>query len=179
MLGDDFDDHIPVPEHIVESGQDIAVGSLRLRVEDAGAGEAPCMMMLYAPDEDVLFCADVVQHQMTAFLLEGRLTAWLAQLDAVSRKYGAVGTVYPGHGAPGPADALFEYQKRYLLNFRRLMADQEAARGPLTAQGKQAVLAGMNETYPGYLPVAEIPDLLEQDVEAVQKEMQAEGAGGP
>lgn len=56
------------------------------------------MLTLHAADAGILFCADVVQHNMTAFLLEGRLEEWLNQLDALEARHGMVATVYPGLG---------------------------------------------------------------------------------
>lgn len=172
VLGDDFDVNVPVPDHAVSSGDELRVGDVRWRIEDAGPGEAPCMMLLHAPEAETLFCADIVQHGMTAFLLEGRSQAWLRQVETVAGKYGAVPLVYPGHGVYGAGSALFAFQKQYLERFRGLVAQNRAGDGSVSAEGKQKVVAEMSHLYPGYQPVAAIPDLLEQDVDAVQKEMQ-------
>ena len=171
VLGDDFDEDIPVPDHPVSSGDELRVGAVEWRVEDAGPGEAPCMMMLHAPEAGTLFCADVVQHGMTAFLLEGRSEAWLRQVEAVAGRYGSVPVVYPGHGVHGAGGALFAFQREYLGRFRRLVAQNRTGGGSVSAEGKQKIVAEMGRLYPGYQPVAAIPDLLEQDVDALQKEM--------
>ncbi len=173
VLGDDFDEAIPLPNRIVATGDTLAIGNLRLQVEDAGEGEAPCMMTLFLPDEDALFCADVVQHQMTAFLIESRSAAWLEQVNRAAAQYGAAGTVYPGHGPSGSGSALFGYQKEYLETFRQLVAGQRQADGSVSESGRQIITAAMNRKYPGYLPVAVMPDLLEKDVDAIAREMQA------
>ncbi|MBC7806730.1 MAG: MBL fold metallo-hydrolase [Akkermansiaceae bacterium] len=169
VLGDDFDADIPLPGHIVAAGDTITLGDETLVCEDAGLGEATCMLMLHLPEHDTLFCADVVQHGMTAFLLEGHLEAWLEQIARVARTYGGVGTVYPGHGASGTASNLFGFQTAYLETFRRLLIANREPDGSLAEEGKRNIIAGMNHDYPGYLPVAAIPDLLEQDVDAIQK----------
>ena len=172
VLGDDFDEAIPLPDHIVRSGDELAVSGLSLHVWDAGEGEAPCMMTLFAPEEDTLFCADIIQYHMTAFLLEGRLEAWQRQLRTAQEKFGDVGTVYPGHGPSGSAADLFAWQTEYLATFRRLLEAQTSVRKPdgtLTDAGKKAVVDGMNARYPDFLPVAMIPDLLEQNIDKTAK----------
>jgi glyoxylase-like metal-dependent hydrolase (beta-lactamase superfamily II) len=130
VLSDDFNENIPIPSHVVQSGQEIIIGGIRFEVEDAGLGEASCMMMLYATEYDTLFCADVVQHNMTAFLLEGHLAAWQQQLQRVGAKYSDVRTVYPGHGTQGTARQLFDYQQEYLETFSYLVAPTKTIKAP-------------------------------------------------
>ena len=166
-LGDDFDEAIPLPTIIVQAGEELTLAGLRLHVEDAGVGEADCMMMLYLPDEDTLFCADVVQHDMTAFLLEGHLEAWLTQINGVAAKYGAVKKVYPGHGVGGTASELFSSQLSYLQTFQRLVSEQKGADGKVSSEGKKQIVEKMSRAYPGFLPVAMIPNLLEMDVDVL------------
>ena len=170
-LGNDFDEHIPLPTHLIASGQELRVGGLYFLAEDAGTGEASCMLTLYEKQEDILFCADVIQNAMTAFLLEGHSEAWLAQLEKFSAKYGAVKTVYPGHGLSGSAVDLIAYQRKYLQTFRQIISTNQSVDGALKPDGKQNIIQAMNCFYPDYLPVAMIPDLLEQDADALIKEM--------
>ena len=164
-LGDDFDPNIPAPNHIVSSGEEITVAGLRFQVEDAGLGEADCMMTLYAPEENVLFCADVIQHNMTAFLLEGHPGAWLEQIDRLYSRYGNA-TIYPGHGEAGSAVELFGFQRAYLQTFQKLVAEQRNLEGEIAPEGKTHIVAEMNRLYPNYQPVAMIPNLLEMNVDA-------------
>ena len=173
VLGNDFDENIPLPTHIVRAGENLTLAGIHFQVEDAGLGEADCMMMLYAPEDDTLFCADVIQREMTAFLLEGHLEAWLQQIDMVSTRYGQVQTVYPGHGASGTAAELFGFQRIYLQTLQQLVLQQHAAEGRISPEGKKHIVEAMNNTYPNFLPVAMIPNLLEMNVDAVSDKLQA------
>ena len=172
VLGDDFDEAIPLPNQSVQTGEKLILAGVSFQVDNAGVGEADCMMMLYAPEENVLFCADVIQHDMTAFLLEGHLEAWLEQIEAVSAKYHAVQTVYPGHGTSGTAEALFAFQRTYLQTFQRLVLERKTADGKITPEGKTHIVEEMNRAYPDFLPVAMIPNLLELDVDAIAEKTQ-------
>ena len=166
-LGEDFDENIPLPKRIVADGETLIIAGIRFEVGDAGVGEADCMMTLYAPEENTLFCADVVQHEMTAFLLEGHLEEWLHQLEVISAKYNAVPMVYPGHGASGTAAELFGFQRTYLQTFQKLIGERESAHGKISPDGRTQIVEAMNRAYPKFLPVAMIPDLLEKDVDAI------------
>ena len=172
VLGDDFDENIPLPTHIVQSGDTLTLAENRFQAEDAGLGEADCMLMLYAPEENALFCADVVQHDMTAFLLEGHLAEWLAQVENMLAKYHAVQTVYPGHGPGDTAQELFAFQRDYLRTFQQLLSGQNITNGKISPEGKAQVVEAMHRAYPDFQPVAMIPDLLEKDVDSAAAKMQ-------
>ena len=107
---------------------------------------------------------------MTAFLLEGRSTAWLQQLERLRTEYADVETVYPGHGDPGSPSALIERQIEYLTHFRRAVM-AATVDGELPPGGDQRVADAVNSRYPGYLPVAAIPDLLKMDTAPVAEEL--------
>jgi glyoxylase-like metal-dependent hydrolase (beta-lactamase superfamily II) len=125
------------------------------------------MTVLHVPTEKVLFAADIVQHRMTAFLLEGRVRAWVAQLPALRERFHDVETLYPGHGDAGPANDLIDAQIEYLEAFIRLAAEGGGAPDLVATRAA----AAMRERYPGYQPVAAIPDLLDQDAAALVKEV--------
>ena len=132
------------------------------------------MTLVHLAAARALFCADVVQDRMTAFLLEGRSGAWLDQLRRLRDAFPQVETLYPGHGEPGSPGELIARQAAYLGEFRTLVA-QELRHGALPEGSEDRIGAAMEARFPGYLPVAAIPDLLKQDIAPLAKELAACG----
>lgn len=114
VVGDDFPEHVTLPDHFLIDGETLNIAGVSIQSREWGAGEAECMTILHFPDQRSLFVADLIQHQMTAFLLEGRSGPWLTQLSKLRSAFPDVAMVYPGHGEPGPLDALVDAQARYL-----------------------------------------------------------------
>ena len=98
VVGDDFPETVSLPDVIVADGDEVRIADVDLVVCELGEGEAECMTTLYLPAQRAYFCGDVIQDRMTAFLLEGRIDAWLAQLDRLARTWVDVDQLYPGHG---------------------------------------------------------------------------------
>ena len=170
VVGDDFPAEVTLPDRLLEDGETIHAAGLELVAHEWGEGEAECMTVLHLSAAHALFCADVVQDRMTAFLLEGRSSAWLGQLRRLRSAFPDVETLYPGHGEPGAPEVLIDRQIDYLDTFRALV-EAEADDGELPEGADLRVAAAMAERYPGYEPVAAIPDLLKQDVAPVAKEL--------
>ena len=171
-MGAEFPARLTLPDQELADTQELTIGGVRFVTREMGAGEAECVTVIYLPESRALFASDVVQHGMTAYLMEGRSGAWLAQLDAVRAAFPDADTIYPGHGRPGPAADLLADQAEYLRTFRRAITDRRQAGGPgadVTAQ----VVERMQTLYPGYLPVAAIPDLLNRNVEPVANELKS------
>ncbi|MBC8121851.1 MAG: MBL fold metallo-hydrolase [Gemmatimonadaceae bacterium] len=177
VLGSDFPEAVTLPTHTLEPGQVIEIDEVGLQIYEAGAGEAASMTVLHVEGSDVLFSADLIANGMTPFLMEGRLGAWIAQLEALRTAFPHVRTIYPGHGPVGPASALIDAQLEYLNFFYGLVVEAVAEDTPLTAGKKAAIVFAMEERYPGHPPVAEIPGLLELGIEPVVRELLARSAG--
>lgn len=170
--GDNFSEGVPVPTGIVRDGESYELGGLQFVVDEIGAGEAEGLTMLYVPAVRTLFSTDLIANRMTPFLIEGRTTAWLRQLDAVEAAYGGAETIYPGHGQPGTVAALVANQREYLRYFRQLITAQlQQNRNAIPPAAKQAIINAVEARYPGYLPVAELPMLLEKNIDAVAQEL--------
>ena len=170
VVKDDFPDEVTLPDHFLQDGETIRIAGIDIVAREWGEGEAECMTILYLPAARALFTADVVQDRMTAFLLEGRSAAWLSQLERLRVAFPDAETLYPGHGEPGAPEDLIARQVAYLEHFRALVA-AEARGGALPAGADARIAVAMNARYPGYLPVAAIPDLLKMDVGPVAREM--------
>ena len=170
VVGDDFPAEVTLPDRLTADGDVVDAAGLRFALHEWGAGEAECMTVIHVPELRALFCADIVQDRMTAFLLEGRTAPWLAQLDRLQAAFPDAVTLYPGHGAPGTPAELIARQADYLDAFRSLVA-AELRDGRLADGADARVAAAMAARYPGYVPVAAIPDLLTKDVAPVAKEL--------
>jgi len=176
---DDFPSEISLPHNDLVEGQKIVIDGVHLVAHELGEGEAECMTVLHVPEEHALFCADVIQDRMTAFLVEGRLSSWIQQIAKLDSLFPDVKLYYPGHGEPGSAKELAERQAEYLSTFRNVV--DVATRGEeVTPAEEQRVIDEMETRYPGYHPVAAIPDLLRRNIAPVAKELHrryaAEGA---
>ena len=107
VVGDDFPAEVTLPDHLTSDGDTVEAAGLTLELREWGEGEAECMTLVHLPAARALFCADVVQDRMTAFLLEGRSSAWLMQLQRLSAAFPRCRDALPGarrRRRPGRAD---------------------------------------------------------------------------
>lgn len=169
-LGDDFAEPA-LPTKFVRHGEEFTVGGVTFRTHDIGAGESEAMFMFHIPAENLLFAGDLIQYEVIPFLLEGRSTLWLKQLDGVAAAYADVEKLYPGHGKSGPARQLIDWQREYLMTFRQLVGEQLKSDGSVAGEGRQSIIQAMEARYSNYDTAAAIPNLLELNVDAVAKEM--------
>lgn len=166
MVGDDFPETVPLPDRILAPAERLELDGLTIETREFGAGEAECVTVLYLPQTGDLFSADIVQNGMTAFLLEGRIDAWLGQIDSLRQEFPDMRTLHPGHGDSGAPNDLLNRQREYLSTFRRLVGE-ELTDGRLNDGAEDRITGRMEDLYPGYLPVAAIPDLLRMDIAPV------------
>lgn len=141
---------MPRPTQLVVDGEAVTLAGLTLRLSEYRGVEAPCMMVAEVAGAGAVFPADMVQHGMTPFLVEERPEAWLAALDRMEPSLPAGATLHPGHGAAGAAPVLIASQRIYLRRVLALLAD---------GLDDGAALAMLEREFPGFEPVAAIPDL--------------------
>lgn len=170
-LRDDFPSEVTLPNRTLDDGQVVEIDGLQIRAHEWGEGEAACLTLLHLPQQDILFTADLLQREMTAFLLEGHSRRWLQQLQRARQQFPNVKTAYPGHGAPGPLKELIDWQIRYLQRFRELVAAEAEADGTVPEEAKGRIAAAMEQDYPDYQPVAAMPELLTLNIEPVAREL--------
>lgn len=171
VLGNDFPSEVTLPTQIINDGDVIEIDGVVIRVYEMGAGEASSMTALYLPEPRALFSGDIIQDQMTAFLLEGRSQQWLSQLEAVRRMFPDVQTVYPGHGQFNAPDVLIDRQIEYLQRFQGLVSENMSNEGQVTEAAKSKIVDEMQLHYPSYQPVAAIPDLLIENIDPIAQEL--------
>lgn len=167
----DTPDPYPLPDHILSEGDSLTIDGIEVVVDELGTGEAPGMTMYFLPGQNQLFSGDLINYRMTSFLLEGRSSQWIEQLRTVAQTYSlSPPTVYPGHGEPGPLIDRLRWQLGYLLIHRYLVA-QHLDQGALSEADENAIAAEVRRFFPDHPPVAQIPNLLKLNLQALAQEL--------
>jgi hypothetical protein len=79
--------------------------------------------------------------------------------------------LYPGHGPAGPPSMLLNQQLEYLKTFRSLVEQHLQPSGNVSDQGRTIIKNELERIYPGFLPVATVPNMLDLNINAVAKEL--------
>ncbi len=97
------------------------LGDRRIELMHLGTGHTVDDVLVYLPEEKLLFAGDVAFHYVTPLAFEGHISGWIRVLDAIERM--DVETIVPGHGPVGDKSDMRE-MRDYLALVRR-----EARRG--------------------------------------------------
>jgi glyoxylase-like metal-dependent hydrolase (beta-lactamase superfamily II) len=177
LHGDDYADQVVLPNKILTSGEIITVDGVTYNFDDIGPGEAGDMMLIYLPEQKLLFTGDVVNNRMHPALIEGHSSDWIEQLEYIGQNYSDARIIYPGHGHPGKPKALLDEQSEYINTFRSLVEQQMQVAGNITEEGKTKIKSELQSLYPNYLHVASLPlsDILDLNIDAIAKEINQDG----
>jgi glyoxylase-like metal-dependent hydrolase (beta-lactamase superfamily II) len=118
-----------LPASVVKAGDSLIIDTLVLQIEEMTGGESRSELLIYLPKSKALFVGDLVFSGVHADIKEGHSREWLANLQAVTVKFPEIGTVYPGHGNPGPT-SLISAQVDYLTHFRNLISSRMNLKHP-------------------------------------------------
>jgi glyoxylase-like metal-dependent hydrolase (beta-lactamase superfamily II) len=91
----------------------------RLELMEMGAGHTPNDLVVYLPDDKILFGADLITNQFHAYMPDGDPDGWLSILEKLGSL--EVQAVIPGHGIPGDK-SLIGITARYIsenLNYAK------------------------------------------------------------
>lgn len=161
---------VPMPTRMVAQGETLRLAGQDWIVDQRGPCEAGGMTMLYQPDRDILFAADLVGNAVTPWLVDGHTGAWLAELSDARARYATVATCLPGHGAAAPAGVLIDGQETYLSVFRDLVRLEMQA-GALSGAARTRIVAATTARFPGHPLVAPSPDLIAMNADTVASEL--------
>ena len=153
-------DAMPRPTGLVTDGDVVRLAGLELHLSEYRDVEAPCMLVTEVAGAGAVFSADMVEHGMTPFLLEGHVEGWMAALDRMEATLPVGTTLYPGHGAAGAAPVLVAAQRAYLQRVLALLGSEP---------DDGAALAELGREFPGFEPVAAIPDLAAQNIAVLRR----------
>jgi glyoxylase-like metal-dependent hydrolase (beta-lactamase superfamily II) len=115
MIGEQWPADRPFPNRIVDSGETVELGGVRLTVTGVGPAESHCDSY-WQLDEQTIFTGDLCYSAQHAYLADGHAETWLEMLNELGRRWPASATLYPGHGTPGGMP-LLEEQVRYVRTF--------------------------------------------------------------
>ena len=174
----DFPTTLVYPDRPFRAGTTLTFGGVQFQTRGYGKGESGSATSYYLPVTRNLFTGDVLADHVTPALIEGASCGWLTDIGTLQRAYPAAWMAYPGHGAPSPAADEEAQTRAYLRYFRALVGPAVAPASPggqaVTGQEQGSIVAAMNHRYPGYPPVATLPNLLQVNVAAVAAELRTE-----
>ncbi|GCE14810.1 MBL fold metallo-hydrolase [Tengunoibacter tsumagoiensis] len=165
--GDDYPDQTYIPTHLIPSGKTVAIGGLTWRFEDLGPGEAANETVIVVDEVNILFCGDVMYHHVHSWLVEGRSSAWLAQLGTVLQHYKGIERIYPGHGRPTTLRALND-EVDYINTYQSLVRAELERSGSISPESKAGIKAQILQRYPATWPLA---SLIDYNIDGISKEL--------
>jgi glyoxylase-like metal-dependent hydrolase (beta-lactamase superfamily II) len=181
LHGDDYPDQVTIPNRIVKSGENLTIDGISYSFEDIGPGEGGDMMLIYLPEQNLLFTGDVVNNQMHPALIEGHSTEWIKQIRYIEQNYPDAKVLFPGHGQQGSPRPLLEGQLDYINTFKSLVDQQLQSTGEggaersanITDEGKTMIKSELQRLYPNYLHVALMPldTMFDLNIDAIAKEL--------
>lgn len=117
MLGFEFAN---VPDHPVTGSDTLLLGSRRVVIWHPGNAHSPGDLMLWLPDDGILFSGDVLVEDGVTMVIDGSSGELLRVLDAIEQLHPKV--IVPGHGriATDP-QALIDSTRNYITALRTAM----------------------------------------------------------
>jgi metallo-beta-lactamase class B len=98
-----------VPQKTFRSFHELLVGSRRMRLHYAGGGHTGDNIVIWLPEERILFGGCLVRSATAKHLgytKEAALTRWPATIEVLIREYRDARLIVPGHGKPGGHELL-------------------------------------------------------------------------
>ncbi|MDJ0589843.1 MAG: MBL fold metallo-hydrolase [Pleurocapsa sp. MO_226.B13] len=177
QLGLDFPDpeDIPLPNSIVEDGQELTVGGINIIAYDFPINESDTTTTYYLPEQEVMFMGDLVNGEKTPGLFEGNTGNWLNTLREIQERFPDLERVYPGHTSPNNPNQLIEAQIDYIETFRNLVSQALENDGVVDDEEKRGISNEIERLYPDYETSLLLPGLIEINIDGVAEELQAKG----
>src|SRR5262249_26555691 len=113
--------------------------------------------------EGAAFLGDLVFDGLHAYLADGGVLAWLANLERAAALCRDLPVVFPGHGRPGAPAPLLQAQRDYLL------ASAGGGRGPAPPEG--GARPGLPRRMAAFRPGAGLEFLIAMGADAVAAEL--------
>jgi glyoxylase-like metal-dependent hydrolase (beta-lactamase superfamily II) len=174
----DYPQTLTYPTETFASDAELRIAGLTLQTADFGPDESATATVYFEPSSRALIGGDLTGNHVTPALIEGNSCGWLTDLAALSGRFGAADTVYPGHGDPASAGQQISEQRDYLKHYRELVRPAVAvdsdAGTTMTDRETRYLVSELDRAYPNYPRVASLPNLQELNVAAVGRELAAE-----
>ena len=173
QLGQDFPDseEIPLPNFIVEDGQQLSIGGINIIAYDFPTNESDTTTTYYLPEEEVMFVGDLVNGEKTPGLFEGNSSNWLNTLRAIQQRFPDLERVYPGHTEPDRPNELIEAQIDYIETFQSLVRQALQDDDEVDEEEKRNISDEIARIYPDYETSLLLPGLIEINIDGVAEEL--------
>lgn len=175
-LEDDFPERVVIPDRVLVPGTRFEMGGVAVETREVQGGESLTTTVFHLPDAEILFCGDILWNRATPFLMEGDTAGMLKGITELANHYAPETVVYPGHGMPAPLSELVAKNSAYLNDIRALVTREleRAPEGELSGSARKRIAREMERRFPDELPVADIPDLMDENIRAVARELARE-----
>ncbi|MDJ0536525.1 MAG: MBL fold metallo-hydrolase [Xenococcaceae cyanobacterium MO_207.B15] len=176
QLGQDFPDseEIPIPNSIVEDGQNLTIGGVSIIAYDFPINESDTTTTYYLPEQRVMFVGDLVNGEKTPGLFEGNTSNWLNTLKAIQQRFPDLHRVYPGHTQPDNPNILIPAQIDYIQTFRNLVSQALKNDEVVDEEEKRDISNEIERRYPDYETSLLLPGLIEININGVAEELKGE-----
>jgi glyoxylase-like metal-dependent hydrolase (beta-lactamase superfamily II) len=176
QLGRDFPDseEIPLPNSIVEDGQEITIGGVNIIAYDFPTNESDTTTIYYLPEQQVMFMGDLVNGEKTPGLFEGNTRNWLNTLRKIQERFPDLQQVYPGHSSPDNSNTLIEAQIDYIETFRNLVRQALENDEIVDDEERRDISNEIEKLYPDYETSLLLPGLIDINIDGVAEELQGE-----
>lgn len=168
IFHDEWIDHWTYPNRVVVDKETVTFDGVSFRAHDLGAGGdcAAATVWVVETEPRVAFIGDLVLNGTHAYVTDGYILAWLANLERAKVLLAGTTTLYPGHGGAGGFE-LFDRQREYLLAYCAAVKDLASGRSSLDDTAKEQLAARMQD----YLPGAGLSFLIPLGADAVAAEL--------
>ncbi len=109
-----------LPNTFVDSILTLDGSRHRVQLIARGPGHTESDLVLYLPDDEILFAGDLIFNDCHPYVAHGSIKAWKNWLDFLNEL--DLKTIMPGHGALGNKE-LIDQMKNYLLDLEAAAAD--------------------------------------------------------
>jgi glyoxylase-like metal-dependent hydrolase (beta-lactamase superfamily II) len=125
----DKDTHLVAADEWLTGERELAIGGVRFQVRPVGPSHTPEDLVVYLPEEKVLFAGDLVFRNRIPYVGLADSRQWIKALDALLAFDAAV--ILPGHG-PVSTEARKDMQttRDYLVHLRAVMGQAAKAMEP-------------------------------------------------
>jgi glyoxylase-like metal-dependent hydrolase (beta-lactamase superfamily II) len=174
--GEEWPKETAYPNAVVEDGETLEIGGLRIRAHELGPCESASEAVYVVEPQDgggpVAFTGDLFYNAHHSYNADGFTAAWLDALDRAPALLAGIDTLYPGHGRPAGPEAL-DAQRRYQLMLRETVRNLAGGEPTLSDAAKEQLTARMS----AFLPDPALAWLVGLSADAVAAELAAEGVG--
>jgi glyoxylase-like metal-dependent hydrolase (beta-lactamase superfamily II) len=160
------------PNTVVEPGERVTLAGLTFTVIDLGAGGDSDANSIWLLDNNgqAAFVGDFLYSENHAYMMDGSILRWIANLTRFEKLLERYATLYVGHG-PASNYSLVQQQQRYFDTAGAALLEATAGSAIVTDDARKKYEQTMLAKYPGYgftLTVAFSADALARELIGVK-----------